>query len=210
MTDAIVLHHVPGRMRLRVPTARGDAGMLDQIRQALMPLSGVRNIHTNPGIGTIVIEYVPTLHPQFAVALTRHAEERGALRIENAFSANLGTYESVIDKSIERVTDQINQRVQALTGNAVNLKEVFPFSILLYAIFFVDRAVNAAQWLSWAQFAFSSYMELHQEEPIAKVGLSIEALRAEMASIHSEGLEKLTSQIAVLQEAVRELSQQRR
>ena len=34
---------------------------------------------------------------------------------------------------------------------------------------------DESQWLGWLQFAFSSYLEMHEGEPIAKVGNSVEA-----------------------------------
>lgn len=203
---AIVLHHVPGRMRLRVPSAKGDANKLDQLRRVLMPLNGVRRVTANASIATMTIDYAPALFAEFPRLLTQYGTERDLLTVGGAFTVNVRSPESMTDKSIERFADNVNRKFQTLTGGAVNLKEVFPFSIILYAVLFVDKAVNASQWLSWVQFAFSSYMELHQDEPVAKVGAGVEALRAEMASMHSEGLRTLTAQIAGLENAVRALA----
>ena len=199
---AIVLHHVPGRMRLRVPAAKGDADKLNQLRQRLSSLSGVRQITVNPGIATMIIDYDAALFAEFVEQL------RELLTIEGALVSNFQVHESAANRSIERVAESASQRVQALTGNLINLKEVFPFSVVLYAIFFVDRAVNASQWLNWIQFAFSSYLDLHQNEPIGKIGAGVETLRAEMAALHAENLKALTAQIANLEGAVRDLSRQ--
>ena len=81
---------------------------------------------------------------------------------------------------------KVNRVVQTGTGQAVNLKEIFPFGIILYAVLFVDKAIAASQWLSWLQFAISSYLELHDSEPIAQVGESVEALRAELQTLREE------------------------
>jgi hypothetical protein len=185
-------------MRLRVPSAKGDAQKLQEVRQSLSSLPGVSRISGNATIGTMVIEYDRTLFPQFPRQLMEHATGQDIVRIEDALTANLQATESVTDQSIERSAEKLNQTVQKLTGNVINLKELFPFSIVLYAVLFVDRAINAAQWLSWLQFAFSAYFELHQEDPIAKIGASIETLRAEMNAMHAETLkaiEVLTAQM---------------
>lgn len=206
MSDhAIVLHHVPGRMRLRVPAAKGDAARLEQLRSGLALLAGVRQVTANRSIASITIDYDPSLFAEFAGQLQRRAMDLD-LAIGGAFGANLSPAESATEKSIERAADAVNRKLQALTGNAINLKEIFPFSIVLYAVLFVDRAINASQWLNWIQFAFSSYVELHESEPVAKLGVGVETLRAEMAAMHLEGLQTVKEQIAGLESAVRALA----
>jgi len=169
-------------MRLRVPSAKGDAQTLQEVRQSLSSLPGVAGIRGNALIGTLVIEYDRALFPEFPHRL------KEILQIDDAFTANFKTTESTVDHSIERSAEKVNRTIQKLTGNAINLKELFPFSVVLYAVLFVDRAINASQWLNWLQFAFSSYFDLHQEDPVAKIGASVETLRAEMHSMHAETL----------------------
>ena len=206
--DAIVLHHVAGRMRLRVPGAKGNSKILEEIRRALLPLEGVRDVATNSTIGTVVIDYDAARAAEFPRRLTDHVADRKILRLQRAFASNVETTTSITDESLEMLAEKVNQKVQNATGSTINLKELFPFSLVIYAVLFVDKAVNAAQWLNWLQFAFSSYMELHQDKPVAKVSASIEALRAEIANTHTETLETLSAQIAGLERTVRGLRQQ--
>jgi hypothetical protein len=180
------LHHIPGRIRLRIPAAKGQAATLQQVRDALMPLEAVRRVSTNETIGTIVIDYNPALHRQFVRDLARTERLNELLSVRDGAANQLHTTESLADHSIDRAVDKVNRGVQRATAGAINLKELLPFSILFYAVFFVDKALAAAQWLSWIQFAFSSYVELHQEEPVAKINASVEALRADVAAMHEE------------------------
>ena len=48
------------------------------------------------------------------------------------------------------------------------------------------RPIAASQWMSWLQFALSTYLEVHQGEPIAEVGYSVKALRAELQELREE------------------------
>jgi hypothetical protein len=84
-------------------------------------------------------------------------------------------------RALDQFAGKVNRAIQSVTGETVNLKELFPFSRLLYAVFFVDRAVNAARWLNWLQFA-------------NKVGQSVEALRAEINAMHAD-LRQLASRL---------------
>lgn len=203
--SAVVVHHVPGRMRLRVAGAKSNGRRLQAVRQSLLSLPGVSDIAANSVTGTMVIQYDRALFPDFPRRLAEHgaAEE---IEIHDAFTANFQATESMADQSIDQAADKLNQTVQRLTGNAINLKELFPFGILLYGVLFVDRATGASQWLSWVQFALSTYFDLHQEAPVDKVGASIETLRAEMALLHAEDQQRLEAHIASLHEAIQSLA----
>lgn len=58
-----VVHHVPGRIRLRIaPTLVKNAWRMDRthIEQALCSMSGIGGVRINPAAGSVVVEYVPS------------------------------------------------------------------------------------------------------------------------------------------------------
>jgi len=66
MPDAAVLptpppaeveHRLPGRVRLRVRTLRGDAAFFRQVEAGLADIGGVRRVRTDPRTGSILIEH---------------------------------------------------------------------------------------------------------------------------------------------------------
>jgi len=71
--------------------------------------------------------------------------------------------------------ERFNRSVQEALGNVINLKELFPILVAVYGFLFVDRSAAAAQWLNWLEFAFDTYIDLHDDEPIAELGQKIEA-----------------------------------
>ncbi|WP_051340265.1 heavy-metal-associated domain-containing protein [Azospirillum halopraeferens] len=65
-----IVHHIPGRIRLKleaaagaVPVTAGDAGAFDR---ALSGLSGIRSVRLNPLARSCTIEYDPALIPPSA------------------------------------------------------------------------------------------------------------------------------------------------
>lgn len=54
---ALVVHQLPGRVRLRVQQRRGDAGYFSALSQDLPHLQGVRRVKVNPATASVVIEY---------------------------------------------------------------------------------------------------------------------------------------------------------
>src|SRR5690349_2061875 len=62
---AHVAHHSRGRLRIRVPSAKGNPAALEAIRRSLVNVSGVKKVEVNQSIGSITIHYDPKQHPNF-------------------------------------------------------------------------------------------------------------------------------------------------
>src|SRR5713226_9512039 len=75
MIEAEVVHHIAGRMRVRVPAAKRDATRLEEIRSSIKELPGVLNVSANSGLGTLVIQYDPTLFGAAIQRVTEHASK---------------------------------------------------------------------------------------------------------------------------------------
>jgi hypothetical protein len=66
---AHVVHHVPGRVRLRVPSRRGDRHFFDAVGSKLGALDGVSAVRTNAATGSVLIRHDGPLHALLAQAL---------------------------------------------------------------------------------------------------------------------------------------------
>jgi len=69
---AEIAHHVRGRIRMKIPAAKGDECLLEQIRQALAPIPGVQEITVNPSTGSVIMLYDPDAHGDFHATLHEH------------------------------------------------------------------------------------------------------------------------------------------
>ena len=186
MMHAEVLHHIPGRMRIRVPAAKRDSEQLEHIRNAFDKLPVVLDVSANAGLGTLIIHYEPAAFSGAIQRITEHASKADLFLLHPPPEQHDDVPVSNLDRAVDRFFGKVNRIVEAGTGHAVNLKEIFPFAIILYAVVFVDKAIAASQWLSWLQFAFSSYLEMHDGEPIVKIGDSVESVRAELQALREE------------------------
>src|SRR5437868_5747006 len=131
-----LLHHVPGRLRLRLPFAKADPARLEAIQSALGELAGVRRVNANPTLGTVVVQYDPALFAEFPGALEKYVEEQSLFTLvcEDSLPCI-----SEADRSINRVFRGLNHSVQLALGNLINLKELLPFALAIYGLFFVNR-----------------------------------------------------------------------
>ncbi|MEM1426252.1 MAG: hypothetical protein AAGF75_06845, partial [Cyanobacteria bacterium P01_H01_bin.130] len=56
-----IVHHIPGRMRLRLPVGLEIGGALQQHLDQLEQLAGVRSARLNRAAQSIAITYLPTV-----------------------------------------------------------------------------------------------------------------------------------------------------
>lgn len=186
MVQAEVVHHIAGRMRVRVPAAKSAPELSQEIQRSVETIPGVLGVRPNAALGTFVIQYDPALFGDMIQLVTEHASKADLFVLRPPDRRDDDPPVSEVDHALDDFFGKVNRFVEAATGHAVNLKEVFPFGILIYSLLFVDKAIAASQWLSWVQFAVSSYLELHEGEPIARVGDSVEALREELQELREE------------------------
>ena len=51
---ARLVHHLPGRVRLRIPAGARNTSVLDQIKTSIASVRGVRRVDVNTAIGSLV------------------------------------------------------------------------------------------------------------------------------------------------------------
>src|SRR5205085_1006181 len=97
--------------------------------------------------------------------------------------------------------------VQEATGNVINLKELMPLAVAAYGFLFVNRGAAAAQWVNWLQFAFDSYIDLHEDEPVAELGEKLEAVGAQILEQQETATETLRAELASLRAELHALAE---
>ena len=172
---AHVAHHSPGRLRIRVPSAKNNPAELEQIQRSLSKLAGVHEVLINESIGTVTIHYDAKIHPDFQRHLANEpaAQEAVAVSAPPRFE-DMGEVDEMIEHEAEflaqhsdaakAIVDSMRKVDRALmraTGNAVDLKVVTPLA--LAAAVFMELGVAAATpvWLTLGLFSFNHFIELH-------------------------------------------------
>src|SRR4051812_9705312 len=56
-TSAVVVHQIPGRVRLSIADKRGDGDYFSSLSRKFSGFDGVHRVKTNPVAGSIVLEY---------------------------------------------------------------------------------------------------------------------------------------------------------
>jgi hypothetical protein len=58
---AVIVHQIPGRIRIRIPEKRGDSAYFLELSEKLAGIDNVQNVKTNAATGSVVIEFSSSL-----------------------------------------------------------------------------------------------------------------------------------------------------
>jgi hypothetical protein len=170
---AEIAHHVRGRIRIKVPAAKGDECLLAQITEALGAIPGVHQVSANPSTGSVILNYDPDQHDDFHVTLEDHGKQHIALpsRAPSIESENLALaieeeaeYLAEHSHAARAVVDfckSLDRGVKRATDNAVDLKVLFPLGLAVYT--FLELGFEAATpvWLTLGLFSLNHFVEMH-------------------------------------------------
>jgi len=190
-----LLHHIRGRLRLRLAFTKRNPEQLRNIQGVLAGMAGVQRVDVNPTLGTLVVHYDPALFAGFVRQLADFAAQHELFQMA---CGDAVPCISETDRSVKRFFGEMNHRVQEATKDFINLKELLPLALAGYGFLFVDRAAAAAQWLNWIQFAFDTYLDLHEEEPVEELGERVEAIGAEIIERQDFSAQTLRAEVAAL------------
>lgn len=57
MTTAIIVHSIPGRIRLRIPDKQGNISFFSNLSDDMREIVGVHDLHVNPATGSLVMRF---------------------------------------------------------------------------------------------------------------------------------------------------------
>jgi len=171
---ARVVHHVKGRIRVKLPDAKGDHHFLERLQQSLSPMAGVRSVDVNPATASIVVHYDPTAHLDFYQTLADHGENEGLFFLESAKlsevdeianelqrEAQFLAQHSHVAKSAVDSVSRIDQALKKATNNTVDLKVLLPLGLAIYSFLELESEIATPLWVTLGIFSFNSFVALH-------------------------------------------------
>src|SRR5215470_17701438 len=73
-----IAHQVPGRVRMKIPSAKGDPALLEEIQKTFSAIPGIEEVAVNPETGSMVLKYDVDRHDDFHAGFTcRFNEHHG-------------------------------------------------------------------------------------------------------------------------------------
>ncbi len=174
---AKIAHHVPGRMRVKVPNAKGNDELLAEIRQTLVGVPGIHNVEMNGATGSVTIHYCPDTHPELHASIDRHQEVFAVAAERRPPSTKLDEMTHLIQEEAEFLAEHshtarlvvdfcssLDKKIKQVTNNSVDLKVLVPLG--LAAVMFVEIGATAATpvWVTIGLFSLNHFVELQAHQ----------------------------------------------
>jgi copper chaperone CopZ len=110
-TEARITHRTPERLRLKIPSRKGDYPYFDSLRRQLSNLPGVKSVEVNPMTGSLLFLLEPGREISLAKAagnyFTLLEEDPGTLTLQDAVANLFG---------------EINRKIGSFTGGGLDLR----------------------------------------------------------------------------------------
>lgn len=171
--SAHIVHHVPGRLRLRVVGARAETEFFAAVQEVIGSLHGVDAVRVNPASSSIVIDYRPS-DTVFHFRLREDDRVGAWLRLEGEDALLAEVDEAVTDgarylarhsrlaESIVSTAQELDAGLRQASDGYLDLKVLFPLGLAAATSLHRARGRGTPMWLSLSTFAFNAFMALHR------------------------------------------------
>ncbi|WP_136626527.1 HMA2 domain-containing protein [Bradyrhizobium macuxiense] len=162
-----IAHQVPGRIRMKVPSAKENPELLDQIKQTFSVILGVQEVTVNPTTGSVVLHYDTEHHDEFHGRLEHHTgghykpptNEIDALANKIEQEAEYLAEHSHSAKVIVDFFKDFDKGIKVATGNVVDLKILLAAGIAGFTIFEVGASAATPVWVTLSIFALNHMIQ---------------------------------------------------
>ena len=167
------VHHVPGRIRIRLPFLKGDPETLNEVKSFLDRIDGVHHVKFNVLTGSVLVRYDPR---DYDVIFDRVADA-----IKNNFGLLIAAAPKLLDsdalsgmeqysfdisgpsKASAALSDTfrgVDRWLRISSENAVDIRSIVPIGLGTAAVLAVGGA-STPLWAALAIASFTSYVALN-------------------------------------------------
>jgi hypothetical protein len=173
-----VAHQVPGRIRMKVPSAKDNPELLEQIKQTFSAIPGIEQVTVNPTTGSVVLHYDTEKHDEFHGHLHRHTgvhykpptNEIDSLANKIEQEAEYLAEHSHTAKVVVDFFRDLDKQIKVASGNVVDLKIVLAAGIAGFTIFEVGASAATPVWVTLSIFALNHMIQANMPDDEEKEG----------------------------------------
>ncbi len=167
-----VAHQVPGRIRMKVPSAKDNPELLEQIRQTFSVIPGIDQVTVNPTTGSVVLHYDADRHDEFHGHLHQHtgghykppSNEIDSLANKIEEEAEYLAEHSHTAKVVVDFCKGLDQQIKVASGNVIDLKIVLAVGIAGFTIFEVGASAATPVWVTLSVFALNHMIQANMPD----------------------------------------------
>jgi hypothetical protein len=168
-----IAHQVRGRVRMKIPSAKGNPELLRQISETFAAVPGIEQITVNPATGSMVVLYDADQHDEFRNRLQHHYDpavpdycaapktEIDELTNKIEAEAEFLSQHSDSARAIVDFFKSVDREIKVATNNTVDLKIVFAAAIVGFTVIEVGATAATPVWVTLAIFGLNHFIEMH-------------------------------------------------
>jgi len=147
--EAVVVHKMAGRMRIRVPSKKGDAGYFGSVKDTLSTLAGVEGVEVTPYTASVLVRGLATVE-----AVTDAAKSRGLFSLKEERAVKVTTFHDAV---AERV-GALDERIKTATGATFDLPGLAFAALMGAGIYQIARGnFTAPAWYTAFWYALGIF-----------------------------------------------------
>ena len=167
-----IAHQIPGRIRMKVPSAKDNPQLLEQIKQTFSVIPGIQQVSVNPSTGSLVLHYDTERHDEFHGRLQQHTgghdkpptNEIDALANKIEQEAEYLAEHSHSAKVIVDFFKETDKQIKLATHNVVDLKILLAAGIAGFTIFEVGASAATPVWVTLSIFALNHMIQANSPD----------------------------------------------
>jgi hypothetical protein len=174
-------HQVPGRVRMKIPSGKGNPELLKQVSETFAVIPGIEHVTVNPVTGSVVLYYDTDRHDEFHGTFRGHYEAHGGRNGAHAAQRGADTELDKLASSIEAEAEflashshsaravvdfvkKLDHEIKLATNNNLDLKIVFGVGIIFLTVFEVGATAATPVWVTLAIFTVNHFIHMHEQE----------------------------------------------
>lgn len=175
---AQIVHHIPGRLRIKLPQAKGNHALMRRINESLSPHEGIRRVETNAMTGSVLIQYDPHIHQEYENKLATHAANENLFTVNSPpevteFDEKVNKFEAEAEflsehsdtaRAIVNAVKQLNETIKYQTNNLVDLNVLVPLVAAAFSVTEIGLYTATPLWVTLGIFSFNSFVNLHRPQ----------------------------------------------
>jgi hypothetical protein len=167
---AKIAHYVPGRLRLKIPSGKGNEALFEEIRQDLAAVPGIHEIIVNPATSSITVHYAVEAHPELPASIIEHQDH---FEVHTPPSTKIDEMTHLVEEEAEFLAEhshsarvivdlckKLDREIKKATGNSVDLKVLLPLGLAAVTVVEIGAAAATPVWVTISLFSLNHFIEL--------------------------------------------------
>jgi hypothetical protein len=169
-----IAHQTHGRVRMKVPSAKGDHEILREIAETFGAIPGIERVTVNPTTGSVTLHYDTEDHAAFHHGLSQSLSgasvyrppatefDELANRIED--EAEFLARHSESAKAVVDFFKHLDRGIKSASGNVVDLKIALAAGIIGLTVFEIGTSAATPVWLTLTIFSLNHIIEMQHPQ----------------------------------------------